>query len=701
MNLRSLIEGPGVVARAARLIFQRRRTCFAQVIFGQSGLMGLDCKKPFMLLFARRAAICFCWGVFLTEPAAVFAQTNYYSTNGTEYLIAGSLPGDQVFPDAAVTTNGGFLVWQDKVTDGSGWGVSARKMDGTLSGSGSSFRVNVQGTNDQENARVALLKNGGAVFVWQGGLEGYQHIYACFLNSSGTFLTTTDLMVSTFTNKISFQVNPAVATLNNSNVVAVWGSFDQASSNSLQDVYGQIFSPTGQKIGTNFLINQFTPYNQRTPAIASLKNGGFVVTWVSEQERTVAPNLGNNTTYTTASATVTPSVDIYARLYNSNGVAQGNEFLVNADSNPCANPSVAAAADGSFMIVWDARDMVTTANSLDIYARSFTNAAGGPVIRVNSYLYGDQYTPRISAIAGDYMIVFTSLGQDGSREGVYRQFVHEDGSLVGGEFRVNTTTAGQQMQPVVTSDGAEQFLAVWAGYDAAAYNFDLYAQRYANVAAVLQPMNAPFVWVPFTLSGGVYQPQLVVSWSPLLGLSVSNYEVYVDGVVTTNVTTNVWTMTAAANGLTAGSTHSFQLDYWTMDGHRSPVSPSTSGTTWSGNNWGGIPFEWMTNYFGGNTNLWPSSSSDSDRSGLSNLQDFLTGSNPTNAATALRVQLNRTPQGIFLIWPTTPGLTYQVIVSTNMTTWSNVGSPRFAAGDSDSIFVGSSSAGFYRVVCLY
>ena len=447
-----------------------------------------------LLLFARRAAICFCWGLFLMLPAAVFAQTNYYATNGTEYLIAGSLPGDQVFPDAAVTTNGGFLVWQDNATDGSGWGVSAMKLDGTLSGSGSPFRVNVQGTNDQENARVALLKNGGAVFVWQGGLEGYQHIFARFLNSSGTFLTTTDLVVSTFTNKISFQINPAVATLNNSNVVVVWGSFDQASSNSLQDVYGQIFSPTGQKIGTNFLINQFTSFNQRTPAIAPLKDGRFVAVWVSEQERAVAPNLGNNTSYTTADATLLPSVDIYARLYSSNGVPQGNEFLVNADSNPCANPSVSAAADGSYMIAWDARDMVTTANSLDIYARSFTNAVGGPVVRVNSYLYGDQYAPRISAIAEDYMIVFTSLGQDGSREGVYGQFVHEDGSLVGGEFRVNTTTAGQQMQPVVTSDGAEQFLAVWTGYDAAAYNFDLYAQRYANVAAVLQPMSAPFVW---------------------------------------------------------------------------------------------------------------------------------------------------------------------------------------------------------------
>ena len=241
-------------------------------------------------LFARRAAICFCWGLFLGTPAAVFAQTNYYRTNGTEYAIIGSLPGDQVFPDVALKTNGGFVVWQDNITDGSGWGVSARRLDSTLSGTLSTFRVNVQGTNDQENPRVALLKNGGAVFAWQGGVEGYQHIYARFLTPTNTFLTTTDLVVSTFTN--NFQINPALTVLNNSNVAVVWGSFNQAGSNSLQDVYGQILSPTGQKVGTNFLINQFIPYNQRTPAVAALKNGGFVVVWVSEQEQSVAPNWG-------------------------------------------------------------------------------------------------------------------------------------------------------------------------------------------------------------------------------------------------------------------------------------------------------------------------------------------------------------------------------------------------------------------------
>ena len=320
-------------------------------------------------------------------------------------------------------------------------------------------------------------------------------------------------MVNTFTG--NYQINPAVAVLNNSNVVVVWSSFGEAGSDSMQDVYGQIFSQTGQKIGGEFLINQFTSYNQRNPAAAALAGGGFVVAWVSEQERSAAPNWGTNAAFYTASALPGPSVDIYARLYKSsgvpmvNGVGTTNEFLVNADSNPCASPAVAAGSDGGFMVAWGARDAAIADNSWDIYACSFssTGVGGGPV-RVNSHLYGDQYVPRISSIGADYLVVWTSLGQDGSREGVFGQFVHGNGALVGGEFRVNTTTVNSQMQPAVTSDGGNQFLVVWTSFTGLQYGFDLYAQRYVNVAAVLQPMSAPFVWAPFTLSNGVYQPQL-------------------------------------------------------------------------------------------------------------------------------------------------------------------------------------------------
>jgi len=653
--------------------------------------------------FTRRAAVCFCWGLLLTLPAAVLGQTNYYATNGTEYGIIGSLPGDQVWPDAAVTPAGGFVVWQDNITDGSGWGVSAQRLDSTLSGTLSTFRVNVQGTNDQENPRVAMLKNGGAVFVWQGGLKGYQHIYARFLSPTNTFLTTNDILVNTFTN--NFQINPAVAVLNNSNVVFVWGSFDEAGSDSLQDVYGQILSPTGQQIGGEFLINQFTAYNQRTPTVAALANGGFVVAWVSEQERSSAPNWATNSSVITEGSSPTPSVDIYARLYDNNGVAQSGEFLVNTDSVPCANPAVAAASDGSFMITWGE---YSTATGWDVYARPFSSAGvGGTAELVNSYLPYDQYAPRISAIGGDYLIVWTSTWEDGSRDGVYGQFVHEDGSLVGGEFRVNTTTVSQRMQPTVASDGAEQFLVVWTGFTGLPYGFDLFAQRYLNVAALLLPIDSLYVYAPFVLSNGVYQPQLQVSWPPLLGIPVSNYEIYVDGAAAPAAltTSNVWTMTAL-NGLTTNSTHSFQVDYVETDGVRSPLSPSVSGTTWSGLNWGGIPYEWMAAYFGGysngkyTTNYWPSAGTLLAAGGPTLLQVFLTGGSPFDSSTWLVQSLTQTSQGLFLSWNTQPGFTYQVQVTTNFASWSNLGAPRFAAGANDSIYVGGGSAGYYRIQLL-
>jgi hypothetical protein len=500
----------------------------------------------------------------------------------------------------------------------------------------------------------------------------------------------------------------------------------------LQDVYAKILSPDGVTVSNEFLVNQFTSYNQRTPSVAALKGGGFVVAWVSEQQRKVASNIENtfyvsggatavstnennigvsqNTNYfSSSSSSLAPSVDIYARLYQSNGVAASDEFLVDTGSNPSANPNVASSSDGSFMVAWSGRDMINITNGWDVYARPFSSSGvGGTTVRLNTYLRGNQYAPRISAIGLDYLAVWTSLGQDGSREGVYGQLVHNDGSLVGGEFRVNTTTVSQQMQPVVASDGVNQFIAVWTSYTGSPGSFDLFAQRYINVSAVLQPMAAPFVYAPFTLSNNVYQPQLQVSWPVLLGISVSNFEVYVNGssVPMAVTASNVWTMTAA-NGLAPSSTNGFQVDYVTTDGHRSPISPAASGATWSGLNWNGIPYEWMAEFFGGyfggtyHTNFWPSANAPVTSGSPTLSQIFLSGGNPLDSSTWLATQLSNTPQGLFLTWNTQPGATYQVQVKTNLTAaWSNLGTPRFAAGNSDSIYCGGGSAGYYRVVLL-
>lgn len=654
--------------------------------------------------FSRPAVVCLCLGWMLALPAIVSGQTNYYATNGTEYAIVGSLPGDQVHPDVAVTASGGYAVWQDNVTDGNGWGVSAMQLNGTLSGSGSSFRVNVQGAADQENPRVTLLQGGGAVFVWQGGVGGLnQHIYARFLSAGGTWLSANDILVNTFTN--NFQVNPAVATLANGNVIIVWASFDEAGASSLQDVYGRIFSPTGTPLTGELRINQFISYNQRTPTVAALAGGGFVVAWVSEQEQVAVPVVGGGSlTVTNGAAAPLASVDIYARLFDINGNAQGSEFPVNSNFNPCANPDAAPGSDGGFMITWDARDMVNLTNSLDVYARSYSSAGvGGTVLRVNSYLYGDQYGPRIASLGTDYLIEWTSIGEDGSREGVYGQFLRGNGSTAGGEFRVNTTTAGPQIQPVVASDGIGQFLTIWSSFTGLQYGMDLYAQRYINTQQPLASLSAPFVWAPFVVSNGTYLPQLLVSWPPVTGLSVSNYEIYVDGAASPTITTtsNVWMMTSA-DGLAASSTHSFRVDYTTTDGRKSPLSPSSSGTTWSGANYYGIPFEWMEKYYGYNFVNWPTNvNAPLAPGGLSLIQVFLTGGDPMNPATWLRTALGNTPEGLFLSWNTQPGFTYQVQTEATLGgAWTNLGAARFAAGTTDSIYVGKSSAGYYRVLLL-
>src|SRR6266511_2508311 len=123
-------------------------------------------------------------GLFAGMATAVLAQ-NPYAPQGGEYPVAGTLAGDQVFPQISLNGSGGYLVWQDNTTDGDGLGISAVRINSNLSGSFGAFRVNEKGAGDQQNPKLALLKNGGAVFVWQGGTNATR-IYARFLKSDGT-----------------------------------------------------------------------------------------------------------------------------------------------------------------------------------------------------------------------------------------------------------------------------------------------------------------------------------------------------------------------------------------------------------------------------------------------------------------------------------------------------------------------------------
>jgi hypothetical protein len=197
----------------------------------------------------------------------------------------------------------------------------------------------------------------------------------------------------------------------------------------------------------------------------------------------------------------------------------------------------------------------------------------------------------------------------------------------------------------------------------------------------------------------VYQPQIQVLWPLQAGLPVDHYEVYVDGggAPAALLATNVWLMTAA-NGLTANSTHSFRVLYATTDGRRSPLSPPSSGTTWGGISSSGIPVEWWNEYW---WDIWPPADQPLAPGGLTPRQVFLSGGDPLDPSTWLRTEIMRSAQGFFLGWNPQPGHTYQVQSSTDLRTWVNLGSPRFAAGTEDSIYLGGSNRAYYRVLCLH
>ena len=617
-------------------------------------------------------------GVVLSLATALIAQLALAQVEplGSEYGISGPLVGDQVFPAVAVNTSGGYVVWQDVFTDGNGFGISARRLDSSLTPSVlAPFRVNQMTVGNQQNAQVAVLSGGAAAFVWQGGSTRHDQIWFRALNVNGTFANATEIRVNSHTN--SPQTKPVIAALANDTYAVAWESMHQ--DGHFKGVFMRIVGSAGQMVTEPVNVNQFNFNNQRTPAIAALSGGRFIVLWASESE-----GLGT--------LTDDLRVNIYARIYDNSGAPITDEFRINGTGNViCANPAVTPLANGGFLVAWSQRS--ARPDGWDVFTRSFdaNRVAVAAPSRLNSYTYGDQFGPRVAS-AGDVQVaLWTSLGQDGIGKGVIGRFLL--GGVPEGEDFTNTIAiASDQMHPVVASDSGDRLLTVWTSYQApAGSGFNVYAQRYAATEQIPQPA-APFV-------AALSASRLALTWTPVSDLPLTAYEVYMDGAQppdppTAVVTTNVWTQ----SGLVAGSTHTFRLAYLLEGGRRSLLSEAASGTTWGEDeNFDGLPDDWQAMYWPGGTP--PAPNVDSDGDGASNANEFLAGTDPTNAQSVLKTWLTRTPLGPRLNWSTQPGFIYQIETSENFgASWSNLGAARFAPGTSDSIPLGNGgSLGFYRI----
>jgi len=92
--------------------------------------------------------------------------------------------------------------------------------------------------------------------------------------TSGTDIA--ELRINTY--KQGSQEDLYVTTLSDGGFVVTWESRDQDGSDN--GIYGQRYDAQGSEFG----INTYTASNQENPSVTGLSDGGFVVTWTSDDQ---------------------------------------------------------------------------------------------------------------------------------------------------------------------------------------------------------------------------------------------------------------------------------------------------------------------------------------------------------------------------------------------------------------------------------
>ena len=329
-----------------------------------------------------------------------------------------------------------------------------------------------------------------------------------------------EFRVNTFTT--NDQRYPSVALAGGSgDFVVVWQS--DAQDGSSYGAFGQHFSASGAPLGPEFRANTFTTGNQghAGPSVAVDPSGNYVVTWssfgqdgdgsgvfaqrYSSTGASLGPEFRVNTSTASHQALSSVATDasgnfvvvwttsfpenVWGQRFASSGIPLGGEFRVNTSANGGFAPVVASDAAGDFVVAWPRNDDTM---SLGIFAQRFA-ASGSPLggeFRVNTVSAGNQYYPDVASDGvGNFVVIWASA--DGSDTGVFAKRFASSGVPLGGEFRANTYTTGIQgrnvLAPSVASDAAGNFVIVWGSDPQDGFFAGVFGQRFDSAGAALGP----------------------------------------------------------------------------------------------------------------------------------------------------------------------------------------------------------------------
>jgi hypothetical protein len=166
---------------------------------------------------------------------------------------------------------------------------------------------------------------------------------------------------------------------------------------------------------------------------------------------------------------------------------QSPEFLVNTYTLLSqATPSIAADAMGRFVVVWSQYDDNGMPN--DVTARLFDSSGNGlaPDFQVNVFTTGQQRSPSVGRSGtGEFVIVWSSVGQDGDGTAVAGRRYTSSGTALASEFIVNTHTANGQSFPRVAMGTGGNFVVVWQSDLQDGSSWGIFGRRFDSAGTAL------------------------------------------------------------------------------------------------------------------------------------------------------------------------------------------------------------------------
>ncbi|MBC7473306.1 MAG: hypothetical protein H7263_03370, partial [Candidatus Sericytochromatia bacterium] len=133
-------------------------------------------------------------------------------------------------------------------------------------------------------------------------------------------------------------------------------------------------------------------------------------------------------------------------------------------------PVIATNKSGNSILAW----VDNAKGTRDVFAQRIDNNGNpiGKVLEVNTNTRDDQHLPAVAINEnGSFIIVWSTKGQDGDGYGVYARRYDKNGIYSGNEFKVNTSTTGDQWIPSVAMTNNGGFVVVWESTkDRGSYN---------------------------------------------------------------------------------------------------------------------------------------------------------------------------------------------------------------------------------------